>query len=319
MKIKFLAASAALAIAAGGGAVAAATTASAATTATLPVTLSSSPDASNSWIGNSPVLTVGPNSSSTYSEMKVDGPSANGATAPTDEPTFTTDHYAAGSPRWVIELGNGHSLEGYPGLNLSGQSAPDANGMAWAVNNGNTYTDYATAYKAAGADQQNVVVTSAFIVADGDQAAGTSDTLTKVQYADQTIPQPARTNVAFLGYGSKCLDDYHSSQANGNPVDLYWCNGTAAQQWTQEPDGTIRSAAAPTACLEDPGYGWKGTGQDIWQCVGSSNETWSYTGSAHLVNGYNALCLNDPGYSTTAGTRQILWTCGNYANEVYSG
>ncbi|WP_236653323.1 hypothetical protein [Streptacidiphilus melanogenes] len=34
------------------------------------------------------------------------------------------------------------------------------------------------------------------------------------------------------GYQGLCLDDRSASTANFNPVQVYTCNGTAAQQWT---------------------------------------------------------------------------------------
>ena len=72
--------------------------------------------------------------------------------APTTEPTLTVSTPSGGpSSRLVIDLENGHTLVGYPGLALSGESGPDAAGMAWAVGNSTAYTDYQTAYSAAGA------------------------------------------------------------------------------------------------------------------------------------------------------------------------
>lgn len=120
------------------------------------------------------------------------------------------------------------------------------------------------------------------------------------------------------GYASRCLDDNHSSTANGAKVDLYYCNNTKAQQWTLEPDGTVRNAAAgPAMCLDDTAWGGQGTRQELYTCNGGANQQWSYSGG-HWVNAANGLCLNDPGYSTTPGVQQILWACGSYANERYT-
>jgi len=37
----------------------------------------------------------------------------------------------------------------------------------------------------------------------------------------------------FLATSSKCLDDHYAGRNNGNPVDFWDCNGTAAQLWNK--------------------------------------------------------------------------------------
>ena len=331
MRVKLMAASAALAVAAGGGAVAAATAASAATSTAgyLSITLSSSSDGSTSWSFGDPVLTTGSNVSTTYAQMAIDGWNGyevNGSSAPLPSqpgtiPMFDTDHYGAGSPRLVIDLGNGNSLIGYPP-----ESGLNGKNMAWEVKKGNaygnTYTDYATAYNNAGAGGQNVVVLDAYIVADGDQPS-TTDTITNVEYNGYWVAPPVPLNGTggiMKGYGSKCVDDYRSGTADGNPIDLYTCNGTNAQNWWLEPDGTVRNnAGGATKCLDDTGYGWQGTAQELYDCAGSSNQAWTYDASTgHLVNQYNGLCLDDPGWVTTNGTRLDIYKCVNQANEHWT-
>lgn len=174
------------------------------------------------------VLTVGTGTSTTGAWADIT--SAKGAALPTTEPSFKTDHYAAGSPRFVIELSNGHSLWGYPGLTLSGKTGPDAAGMAWAVNNGNTYTDYATAVTGATNGASGVTVTDAFIVADGDQAPGTADTVTDLQYNGQvlgggvvTLTQPSDVS-DVLGTAIVSVKLVATSTVS-NPVITYAASG----------------------------------------------------------------------------------------------
>jgi hypothetical protein len=111
----------------------------------------------------------------------------------------------------VILLTNGKALVGYPGVALSGQSGPDAADMGWAVGNGravgnaSTYTDYQTAYKAAGAS--STPVESAYIIEDAGQPVGTANTLTDVQYDGKTLGAGTVTVAApyahqYAGVGS---------------------------------------------------------------------------------------------------------------------
>ena len=64
-------------------------------------------------------------------------------------------------------------------------------------------------------------------------------------------PAAAATG-AITGYGGKCVDVAGASTANGTAVQLYDCNGTAAQQWTVGTDGTIRALGK---CLDVAGSG----------------------------------------------------------------
>lgn len=122
---------------------------------------------------------------------------------------------------------------------------------------------------------------------------------------------------AITGYDSKCVDDYGTSDTNGNKIDLYHCNGTNAQKWTFNSSGELVNAASGK-CLNDSGYGGKGSRQILWTCGGGSNEIWSHTNNGEYVLKANHMCLNDPGYRKTNGTQLIIWPCVNTANEHWS-
>jgi hypothetical protein len=120
-----------------------------------------------------------------FARMYVDGTA--GLAVPTIEPTFTASMSGPGpTPRMVINLSNGQSLAGYPGLALAGQSSPDAAGMAWAVGDSTTYTDYKTAYGTAGASSATVHG-QAYVEADADPVAGTATTVTSAQYGGNLL------------------------------------------------------------------------------------------------------------------------------------
>ena len=109
----------------------------------------------------------------------------SGSAVPATEPAFKASAYSSGSPRMVIALNNGEKLVGYPGQALSGQSGPDAAGMAWAVGDSGTYTDYQTAYNAAAASSTTVQLP--YIEEDAGPSAGAVVTLTDVQYDGRTL------------------------------------------------------------------------------------------------------------------------------------
>ena len=185
LKSKLITAAVAAVIPLGGGALALASgTGADAATTPLHVTLSADGNGTAVFNGSGdPVLTRG--STGTYAEMVVSLPSS--PVAPATPPSFTTDNYAAGSPRWVIELANKQFIVGYP-AQLGGTANDSFTGNQWAVGNSGTYESYADALAGANDPQGDVPVTSAFVVEDADQPAGTADTLTGVHYDGLTLP-----------------------------------------------------------------------------------------------------------------------------------
>jgi hypothetical protein len=141
------------------------------------VTFSSSNDgASAGWThgkGSAIDLTLGssPGSFATVRLHHVHGTAVDGLS----EPTFSTTNYAAGSPRYFIELSNGDSLWGYPPN--SGLNGGD---FAWAIDNGNTYMSWSAVQAA----EAGTTVTDAYVVADADQAPGTVDEITGLTFGD---------------------------------------------------------------------------------------------------------------------------------------
>jgi hypothetical protein len=130
------------------------------------------------------------------------------------------------------------------------------------------------------------------------------------------LAAPTARTGEITGYAGKCVDNRYAATGNGNPIDIYGCNGTAAQHWTFTSSGELRNAASGK-CLNDANYGGQGTRMIQWTC-GYSDEQWTHTSSGQYVLDYNGLCLNDPGYSTRNLTQLIIWKCGSYANELWS-
>ena len=71
----------------------------------------------------------------------------------------------------------------------------------------------------------------------------------------------------IVGPGGSCLDDQAVLTANGNPVQSYECNNTAAQLWTVGADGTLRVVSR---CLRAPAI--VGGVVRIWACDGTAAE-----------------------------------------------
>jgi hypothetical protein len=103
---------------------------------------------------------------------------ANGLTVrELSAPSFTTDNYGAGSPRYYIALSDGNSLWGYPP-----QSGLNGTDMAWAINNGNTYMSWSAVQTAEG----SASVKDAYVIADADQSPGTMDQIDNLTFGGVT-------------------------------------------------------------------------------------------------------------------------------------
>jgi hypothetical protein len=126
-------------------------------------------------------------------------------------------------------------------------------------------------------------------------------------------------DVAYIsGYGGKCLDDRGNSSSNGAQVIIWGCNhGDSAQSWSWSGYELKHDGK----CVNDPGYGGSGSKVILYSCTGGSNEKWSHVSGGVFklfYSGRGALCLDDPGYSKTNGTRLSVYTCNNGGNQHWS-
>jgi chitinase len=126
---------------------------------------------------------------------------------------------------------------------------------------------------------------------------------------------PASATGAITGYGGLCLDDKSASTANFNPVQVYTCNGTNAQQWTVGSNGTLQTLGK---CLDVNAAGTaNGTTVDLYDCNGTGAQVWQPQSNGSLLNPASGKCLDDTGWSTTPGTQAQIWSCAGTANQAW--
>jgi Ricin-type beta-trefoil lectin domain len=118
------------------------------------------------------------------------------------------------------------------------------------------------------------------------------------------------------GEHGKCLDDHGASTVNGNKIDIWTCNGTAAQDWTLNSNGTLSVLGS---CLADKHYTGAGTKLVLWSCIGNKNEQWRHKSDGEYVLATNGLCLTDPSGSKVNGTPAEIRACHDYADQRWSG
>ncbi|MET9081318.1 family 16 glycosylhydrolase [Streptomyces sp. NPDC004237] len=122
--------------------------------------------------------------------------------------------------------------------------------------------------------------------------------------------------VAIKGLAGKCVDVAGANSANGTAVQLYDCNGTAAQQWTVGGDGTIRALGK---CLDVTSGGTAdGTTVQLYDCNGTAAQKWAVSSAHDIVNPQANKCLDATGNSSANGTRLQIWTCTGGANQKWT-
>ncbi|MGR3867987.1 ricin-type beta-trefoil lectin domain protein [Streptomyces graminifolii] len=123
-------------------------------------------------------------------------------------------------------------------------------------------------------------------------------------------------SVAIKGLAGKCVDVNGANSANGTAVQLYDCNGSAAQQWTVGSDGTIRALGK---CLDVASGGTAdGTKVQLYDCNGSAAQKWAVSSANDIVNPQANKCLDVTGNTSANGTPLQIWTCSGGANQKWT-
>jgi Ricin-type beta-trefoil lectin domain len=286
--------------------------ASAAPVHTRPATLSASGTGAHAnWNGTDSVkLTVGSPMSSTFAQVKLANPPA---LAPATAPSFTTDNYAAGSPRWVIEFSSGCDLFGYP----TGNTTFPAGALnTWSVNGatgcGHTatpYTTYALALAAAGSTQ----VTGAFIVADGDQTPGTTDTITDILYGGKGVAPEVTSHPTPPGHGHPTPPGHGHPTAppgHGHP--------TTPPSGHNSRHGYVVNAYSGKCLDARNTFGRARTTElQLWSCGAARGEDQIFSYTDHTLrydakHGNDRYCVSEP---RTGDRAMLLAPCDNEAAQ----
>jgi Glycosyl hydrolase family 76/Ricin-type beta-trefoil lectin domain/IPT/TIG domain len=126
---------------------------------------------------------------------------------------------------------------------------------------------------------------------------------------------PAGPIVAGVS-SSLCVDDRSASTADYNPIQIYTCNNTGAQQWTVASGDTLQVLGL---CMDVDAAGTAdGTLVDLYPCNGTGAQVWVPQADGSLLNPNSGKCLDDPASSTTAGTQLEIWDCNSGSNQKWT-
>ncbi|GAA1861498.1 hypothetical protein GCM10009751_18980 [Myceligenerans crystallogenes] len=119
----------------------------------------------------------------------------------------------------------------------------------------------------------------------------------------------------IVGYNNKCVDVPNSSFADGVQLQIWTCNGTAAQRWTFHPDGTVRAGGM---CMDLAwGNAANGTAVQLVNCNGNVAQRWVLSGAGDLVSVAVNKCVDVAGWNGDDGTKLHIWECTGGANQKW--
>ncbi|WP_445280839.1 ricin-type beta-trefoil lectin domain protein [Streptomyces sp. DSM 118148] len=121
---------------------------------------------------------------------------------------------------------------------------------------------------------------------------------------------------SFVGLAGKCLDVAGGSSVNGTAVQLYDCNGSAAQKWTVAADGSVQALGK---CLDVTSASTAdGAKVQLYDCNGTGAQRWSYdSATGDVVNTAAGKCLDVTDNSSANGARAQIWSCTGAANQKW--
>jgi glycosyl hydrolase family 92/ricin-type beta-trefoil lectin protein len=111
-----------------------------------------------------------------------------------------------------------------------------------------------------------------------------------------------------------CAADKGGVTTDQNPIQIASCASGSAQDWTVEPDHTLRVLGK---CMDVVRSGTTaGTLIDLYGCNGTGSQQWQMVSGGTLVNPESGLCLDAP--SASPGAQLELATCDGSSGESWT-
>lgn len=273
-------------------------------------------------------LAVGDADGANSAAVEVQNPAAPGNVTP---PSFTTNSYGGGAPRWVIELSNGNYLFGYP--SPVGGTANDAfTGDQWQGVSGSgvydtqSFETYQKALQDEGDINGNVPVTNAFIV--DDNAATGSTTVSNIQYDGQTLSSGGVTTVNSISNATdtagNAVDVKPSGSTNTSDSSLTWTasglpSTLSINSATGEITGTPTGAGTyPVTVTATNAYGQSGSQQFTLTVKPAVTYTAGYNGGEGVIrNAYSGKYLNVMASTYATGSKIAQWDSTGASHEKF--
>jgi hypothetical protein len=130
-----------------------------------------------------------------------------------------------------------------------------------------------------------------------------------------TLAAGATGGGTITGAGGKCLDVNNAGTANGTKIQLWTCNGTAAQRWVR----VGQTFQALGKCLDVSGGATaNGTLVQLYTCNGSGSQVWQPQPNGSILNPQSGKVLDALAGGTADGTQIHIWQPAGVASQNWS-
>ncbi|WP_245605768.1 ricin-type beta-trefoil lectin domain protein [Promicromonospora kroppenstedtii] len=119
----------------------------------------------------------------------------------------------------------------------------------------------------------------------------------------------------LVGLAGKCIDVPNSDFSDGKRLQLWTCNGTSAQNFAFQSDGTLRAGGK---CVDVAwGNTADGTAVQLANCSGNPAQQFTLSGAGDLVSILANKCVDVPNSNSANGTQLQIWTCNGTAAQKW--
>ncbi|BEL06554.1 hypothetical protein Q0Z83_047450 [Actinoplanes sichuanensis] len=130
-------------------------------------------------------------------------------------------------------------------------------------------------------------------------------------------PTPPTTGATMLqsNFSGRCIDIPGGVPDSGTVLQTWDCNGTAAQKWTFEADGTVRAMGK---CM-DPAGGvlTNNTPIQLADCNANPVQRFTLTSARTLQNVSSGRCVDIKDWNGANGAKLQLWDCAGTTNQIW--
>lgn len=148
--------------------------------------------------------------------------------------------------------------------------------------------------------------------------AASSPSPTPVKPAKPTAanpPPPSAPTGPITGLNGLCIDVPSSDTRDGNPLQVWGCDNTAAQTWTIEKDGTIRALGK---CMDVANAGTdNNTTVQLWGCDNTPAQKWEAASDGTLYSQFSGKCLDAYSINYGWGSHLAIWDCNHSDNQKF--
>ncbi|MCL7458266.1 RICIN domain-containing protein [Micromonospora sp. MSM11] len=175
------------------------------------------------------------------------------------------------------------------------------------------------------AKKQVLSPTQAAAAINGYRSGGTVhvDSVVTTNDCDPGVPPgtnppttpPVGATMLQSNFSGRCIDIPGGNPVDGARLQMFDCNGSAAQSWAFHGDGTLRAMGK---CMDPAGGALaNGTPIQLTACNTNPVQRFTLTSARTLVNVSSGRCVDIKDWVGSNGAALQLWDCAGTANQIW--